>query len=311
MDRQSPDLRSSLVAGSTPGDGGGLYAYLATPFDANGEVDTGTLREYASVTVDAGVTGVTCLASTCEGPYLSDAERRLVVETVGKAVGGRTRLNAGVGALSTRQAIEFGRQARDAGATCLMLEMQQYFPITFEAAYRHYEAVADAIALPIRLYNITLPTRFDFTPDRIAAMGAISAIQSVKEASGDVSRIRDIRALCGNRFKLHCGFHYQAVDGFRYGADGWEVMLHPLIAPHCVELYGMLRADPWSPQAQALYRRLEPLFYFFKQRGVPQSIKAMSEWSNLKLGKPRAPYAELSHEEKVRLQQIVLELDIL
>lgn len=292
-------------------DGGGLYSYLATPYDAKGDVDTGVLKEYVAAILDAGVTGVTCIASTCEGPYLTDQERHLVADTVGKAVRGRARLNIGVGALSTRQAIENAKRAKDAGATSLMLEMQQYFPVTFEAAYRHYEAVAQAVPLPIRLYNLTLPTRFDFTPERIAAMAAVPAIHSVKEASGDVTRIRDIKSLCGNRYKLHCGFHFQALDGFRYGADGWEVMLHPLIARQCVDLFQMLSADPWSPQAQALYQRLEPLFYFFKQCGVPQSIKAMSEWTDLKLGRPRAPSAELAPEGKARLKEIVRDLDVL
>ncbi|MGH8678492.1 MAG: dihydrodipicolinate synthase family protein [Burkholderiales bacterium] len=294
-----------------PGDGGGLYSYLVTPYDAKGDVDTGVLKEYVSAMLDAGVTGVTCIASTCEGPYLTDQERSLVVDTVGKTVGGRARVNVGVGAFSTRQVIENAKRARDAGATSLMLEMQQYFPVTFEAAYQHYEAVALAVELPIRLYNLPLPTHFDFTPDRIAAMATIPAIHSVKEASGEVTRIRDIRSLCGERYKLHCGFHFQALDGFRLGAAGWEVMMHPVIARLCVDLYRTLSADPWSAQGQERYRRLEPLFHFFRQCGVPQSIKAMSEWTGLKLGKPRAPYAELSPTGKARLKQIVKDLDVL
>ncbi len=294
-----------------PTDGGGIYCYVATPYDSKGNVDAGILADYVSDILRAGVDGITCLASTCEGPYLTERERRAVAETVGKAVAGRVNLNIGVGALSTRQVIEYAKHAKESGATCLMLEMQQYFPVSFEDAYRHYADVAAAVALPIRLYNLTLPTRFDFTPERISAMASIGAIRSVKEASGDVARIRDIKALCGDRFGVHCGFHFQAVDGFRFGAIGWEIMLHPVIAKPCVDLYRMLRADPWSAQAQALYRRLEPLFYFFKQSGVPQSIKAISEWTDLKLGKPRAPYAQLAPLGKARLKHIVRELDLL
>lgn len=292
-------------------DGGGLYAYVVTPYDSRGAVNAGLLAEYVQAIVDAGVTGVTCIASTAEGPYLTDEERYLVGETVGKAVGGRTRLTIGVGACSTRQVIEHARRARDAGATSLMLEMQQYFPVTFEAAYRHYQAVAAAVALPIRLYNLPGATRFDFTPAQIAALGEIAAIQSVKEASGEVTRLRDIRALCGRRYKLHCGLHFQALEGFRCGADGWEVMLHPLIAGRCIELYEALTADPWSARAEELYRKVEPLFHFFRQCGVPQCIKAMSEWTDLNLGKPREPLEELSPHGKARLRQIVEELDLL
>lgn len=292
-------------------DGGGFYSYLATPYDANGEIDFGLLREYAGEIAASGVTGVTCLASTCEGPYLTDGEWASVAAAVGKAVAGRSQLAIGVGGLSTRQVIHKAQLARDAGATCLLIEMQQYFPVTFEAAYQHYERVAAAVALPIRLYNLPVPTHFDFTPERIARMGPIAAIHSVKEASGEVTRIREISALCGTRFNIHCGFHYQALEGLRLGAAGWEVMLHPLIAKPCIELYQALRADPWSADAEARFRKLQPLFLFFRQYGVPQSIKAMSECTALALGKPRAPYAELSPEQKARLREIVAELGLL
>jgi 4-hydroxy-tetrahydrodipicolinate synthase len=292
-------------------DGGGFYAYVVTPFDSRGQVGTGVLTDYVRAIVEAGVAGITCLASTCEGPYLTDQERYLVMDTVGKAVGGRTKLNVGVGANSTHQVIEGAKRARDAGATSLMLEMQQYFPVSFDSAFRHYEMVAKSVPLPIRLYNLPLPTRFDFTPDRILSMAKIAAIHSVKEASGEVTRLRDIRALCGDRYKLHCGFHFQALEGFRNGADGWEVMLHPLIARSCIELHQALSTDPWSQQSEALYGRFEPLFQFFRQCGVPQSIKAMSEWTDLKLGKPREPYGELSSPGKVQLRQIMQQLDLL
>lgn len=298
------------AAANTGPDQGGIYCYVATPYNSKGNVDAGVLADYVAEILRAKVDGITCIASTCEGPYLTEKERELVAATVGKTVDGRAKLNIGVGAISTRQAIEYAKRARDAGATSLMLDMQQYFPITFEAAYQHYAAVADAVRLPIRLYNITVPTRFDFTPERLAAMANIRAVRSVKEASGDVNRIRDIKALCGDRFGLYCGFHFQTIDAYRLGAIGWEAMMHPLIAGLCVDLHKALRADPWSATAVRLYRRLEPLFLFFKQYGVPESIKAISEWTELKLGKPRAPLAELTRATKARLKEIVRELHI-
>lgn len=294
-----------------PADGGGLYSYLTTPYNAGGDIDLGLLDEYVGEIVEAGVTGVTCLASTCEGPYLTDAEWASVAGAVGRAVKGRARMAVGVGGLSTRQVIEKAKRAQDAGATCLMLEMQQYYPVTFEAAYRHYETIASSIALPIRLYNLPIPTHFDFTPERIAKMASIPSIRSVKEASGNVGRIAEIKALCGSRYQIHCGFHYQLLDGLRGGASGWEVMLHPLIARQCIDLYNTLRADPWSIEGESRFRMLQPLFLFFRQCGVPQSIKAMSEWSGRSLGRPREPYAELSFEQKTRLKEIVQELDVL
>lgn len=281
---------------------------MVTPYDERGDVDINTLRRYVAAVMQAGVDGITCIASTCEGPYLTMEERRLVATTVGKVVDGRAGLNIGIGALSTRQAIEYAKQAQDCGATSLMLEMQQYFEIDFENAQRHFETVARAVPVPIRLYNLVAPTHFDFTPKRIANMVGISQIRSIKEASGDVTRIREIRALCGDRFNLFCGFHYQCLEAFRFGAVGWEVMLHPLIASACVELYRELKTDAWSKEGERLFRRMQPLFDFFRLNGVPQSVKALSDWSDLRLGRPRPPLRELGEQQRMRLKEILGEL---
>ena len=284
---------------------GGFYCYLATPFDAAGDVDLGQLAEYVSEMLTFDLAGLTCMASTCEGPYLTDAEWRLVLETVGKVAGGRSRLNVGVGAYSTRQAVANAKRAKDAGATSLMVEMPQYYPVQFEDVFRHYAKIAEQVDLPIRLYNLTLATRFDFTPDRLRKMAEISRIDSVKEASGEVSRLEDIRIECANRFALFCGFHFQLLDGLRLGADGWEVMLHPLIGARLTRLYATLKKDPWSRAGEAMFRELAPLFEFFRRNGVPQSIKAMSEWSSMRFGSPRSPQRSLNDVERRQLRQIL------
>lgn len=289
-------------------DSGGLYSYLATPYDAQGQVDADVLTEYVEQIANSGVTGVTCLASTCEGPYLNEQERNLVLETVCAVAKGKVAINVGIAGFSTQQVIENALQAQELGASTLMLEMQQYFPVSFEAAHQHYAQVAQACTTPIRLYNLTLPTGFDFTPDRVLAMADIPEILSVKEASNEVSRLRDIRMLCGDRYTLYCGFHYQALKGFRLGAQGWEVMMHPLIAPFLVDLYAALSDDPWSEESKQRYERLQPLFWFFKQYGVPQSIKEIANRTDLKMGNVRAPLPQLTDLAKKRLHKIMDEL---
>lgn len=289
----------------------GLYCYLMTPYDAEGQVDHGALRAYVEAMVEEGVDGVTCLASTCEGVYLSEAERFEVAATVCRAAGGRVNVNVGVGALSTRQAIRFARSAKDAGASSLMLEMQTYFPVSFDAAYAHYAAVAEAVDLPIRLYNIPVATHFDFTPDLVARMSSIASIDSIKESSGDATRVRDIVSLCGNRFGVFCGLHFMALDGFRFGASGWEAALHPLIARPCVELYRAMAVERNFQRAESLYVALRPLLFFFRYYGVPQTIKAMSAWSDINLGQPRAPLEPLAAVNAKRLREILADLGVL
>lgn len=289
----------------------GLFCYLATPFDSAGNLDIGQLREYVSEMLAFELDGVTCLASTCEGPYLTDPEWRKVLEIVGSLAGGVSKLNVGVGAYSTKQTIENAKRSRDAGATSLMVEIPQYYPLHFEEIYRHYATIADEVDVPIRLYNLTVATGFDFTPKLLQRMSAIADIVSVKEASGDVLRIGEIRELCSDRYQLFCGFHFQALDGMRLGADGWEVMMHPLIAKELTTLYAQLQADPWSASSEVQFNRLKPLFEFFKRHGVPQSIKAMSDWTSMPLGDPRRPQRSLDETERSQLHTILLSCGIL
>lgn len=288
----------------------GLFCYLATPFDSHGNVDEGKLREYVSHMLSLELDGLTCLASTCEGPYLTESEWQKVLQIVGSKAGGVSKLNVGIGAYSTRQTIENARRARDAGATSLMVEMPQYYPLSFEEVYRHYATLADTVDVPIRLYNLTVATRFDFTPELLQKMANIPGIVSVKEASGDVSRLGKIRELSSSRFELFCGFHYQALEGMRLGADGWEIMMHPVIASELIKLYAHLQTDPWSERSEVFFARLKPLFDFFKKNGVPQSIKAMSEWTSLPFGDPRKPLRSLNPVEKNELRAILLDCGI-
>jgi 4-hydroxy-tetrahydrodipicolinate synthase len=295
------------MSADTIGKKGGLYCYVMTPYDDQGAVDLDVLERYVDAVIEGGVDGLTCIASTCEGVYLTEQERSDVAEVVCRVAKDRVPVNVGIGGASTRQVIRYAEQAQKCGAASLMTDMQTYFSISFEAAKQHYTDLAKSASVPIRIYNITQPTGFDFTPDRLLEMGEIKAIDSVKESSGIATRVRDIRSLCGDRFAVFCGFHFVSLEVFKYGADGWECGMHPLIVKDCVDLYGALIARDFETGTQ-LYERLAPLFLFFKYFGVPQALKAMSAWSDIKLGRPRPPLPALTPDQTARLKQIMEDL---
>lgn len=295
------------MTAATVGRNGGLYCYLMTPYDEDGAVNHDALERYVDAVIEGGVDGLTCIASTCEGVYLTEDERFAVAETVCRVSKDRVPVNVGVGGFSTRQVIRYAEQAQKCGAASLMTDMQTYFPISFETARQHYIDLARSTSVPIRIYNITQPTHFDFTPERLLEMADIEAIDSVKESSGIATRVRDIHSLCGDRFAVFCGFHIVSLEVFKYGAEGWECGMHPLIVKDCVDLYRALRARDFDTGTR-LYERLVPLFLFFKYFGVPQTLKAMSNWSDINLGRPRPPLPELSSGQTARLEQIMKDL---
>ncbi|MEP3394165.1 MAG: dihydrodipicolinate synthase family protein [Litoreibacter sp.] len=291
----------------TIGQKGGLYCYLITPFNEAGNVDFATLERYTDAIISGGADGVTCVASTTEGVYLTEAERFAVTKAVCDTTDGRVPVNVAVGDFSTRQVNHWADQAQKVGASTLMLEMQTYLPdIHFQDVIQHYQSVSDNVDIPIRLYNIPRTTRYDMTPKMIAELAAVDGIDSVKDATGDPHRVRDIIALTGDRFALYTGLHFVARESYKYGAIGWEAAYHPLFNDDMVTLHQQLRAG--DAAAATLYKKMEPLFVFFRQYGVPQCIRAMSAWSNLNLGQARAPLPNLSEQQSSQLKSLMMDL---
>ncbi|MEP2532685.1 dihydrodipicolinate synthase family protein [Shimia sp.] len=292
----------------TVGQKGGLYCYLITPFDPAGDVDHATLERYTDAIVNSGADGLTCVASTTEGVYLTEAERFAVVQTVCQTNAGRVPVNVAIGDISTRQVMHWADHAQKAGASTLMLEMQTYLPdIHFSDVLHHYQTVSDGVDVPIRLYNIPRTTRYDMSPKMIAELAAVDGIDSVKDATGDPHRVRDIKALTGDRYAFYTGLHFVARESYRYGAIGWEAAFHPLFADDMVSLHQLLLSN--DPRGATLYKKMEPLFVFFRHFGVPQCIRAMSMWSDLSLGHARAPLPKLNSQQFTQLKSLMADLE--
>jgi len=275
----------------------GLYAYVSTPYTSSGEINWNVLSTYVEQVVNAEVNGITCLASTCEGPYLLPDEREQVLREISRVVDKRVNLNVGVAGVSTKETLKNAEMAVANGATSLMVEMRQYFSVGFDDVYRHYSAISE-IGVPIRLYNLPAATGLDLSPRRICELSAIEMITSVKEASGETERIGQIVDLCGSELAVFCGFHYQALEGVQQGASGLEMMMHPVIAPELVRLYKELDRDPFSEESLKLFDGFREIFALFRFFGVPQVIKAIAERTDLPFGEPRAPMGRLNDKEK-------------
>ena len=290
---------------------GGVYSYVMTPFNSNGDIDHGALSDYIEALIESGLDGVTINASTTEVHYLQEAERKAVLETVCKTVNNRVVVNAGVGTHSTRQSLYFAEHAKDTGADRLICELPTFFKINFEDAYRHYEQISNEIGLPLRIYNITAPTHNDFDPHQALQLANIEMVDSFKEATADPLRTKEVVNLCGDRLQVYCGFHYLLPEVIKYGAVGWEGGMHPAFAPLSVKLFRALIEDPYSSESNELYSRLAPLYYFLKTYGVTQTVKAMDEWTDTRFGSPRPPQGVLPDVARPNLKAILSRLEVI
>jgi 4-hydroxy-tetrahydrodipicolinate synthase len=173
----------------------GLTVALVTPF-RNGEVDFEELRRLVDWHVDQGTDGLAPVGTTGESPTLDHDEHERVIAAVVERAGGRLKVMPGTGSNSTREAIRLTRFARRAGADGALMVGPYYNKPTQEGYFRHFAAVADAVELPIILYNIPGRTGSNILPETIARLARLPTIVAIKEATGLMDQASQIAALC-------------------------------------------------------------------------------------------------------------------
>jgi len=173
----------------------GVTVALITPF-RNGEVDFTALRRLVDWHVEQGTDCLAPVGTTGESPTLDHEEHERVIAAVVEEAGGRIKTMPGTGSNSTREAIRLTRFARKCGATGVLMVGPYYNKPTQEGYYRHFAAVAEAVDIPIVLYNIPGRTGSNILPETIARLAAIPNIVGVKEATGSLDQASHIASLC-------------------------------------------------------------------------------------------------------------------
>jgi 4-hydroxy-tetrahydrodipicolinate synthase len=173
----------------------GVTVALITPF-RNGEVDFAALRQLVDWHVSQGTDCLAPVGTTGESPTLDHEEHERVISAVCETAGGRIKVMAGTGSNSTREAIRLTKAARKAGADGALMVGPYYNKPTQEGYFRHFAAVAEAVELPIVLYNIPGRTASNMLPETIARLAKIPSIVGVKEATGSLDQASHIASLC-------------------------------------------------------------------------------------------------------------------
>src|SRR5262249_5863468 len=164
----------------------GILAALVTPFTADDQVDEPATRRLVESLIEAGVHGLIPTGSTGEFPTLTLHERKRVVEVVVEAARGRGPAMPHTPAIATRDVLALSRQAEGTGAAGVMIVPPYYEALSEDEVRAHYAAVAQAVSLPIMLYNIPGASGFAFRPEFVLSLNAeIPTIRSVKDSTGD------------------------------------------------------------------------------------------------------------------------------
>jgi 4-hydroxy-tetrahydrodipicolinate synthase len=211
------EIRGSIVA-------------LVTPMHADGAVDWERLRKLVDWHVEQGTHAIVAVGTTGESATLGFEEHDLVIREVISAARGRVPVIAGTGANSTEEAIRLTRDARRDGADACLLVTPYYNKPTQEGLYRHHLAIAEAVDIPQILYNVPGRTACDMLPETVERLSGIGNIVGIKEATGNLERIREIRERCGPDFMIYSGDDATAVEAMLMGADG-DISVTANVAP--------------------------------------------------------------------------------
>lgn len=237
----------------------GSIVAIVTPMRATGEVDFDALTRLVEWHIGEGTDGIVAVGTTGESATLDVDEHIAVIRKVVAVARGRVPVIAGTGANSTSEAIEMTRAGKDAGAVACLLVTPYYNKPPQEGLYRHYKAVAEAVPVPIILYNVPGRTGCDMQPATVKRLAAIDNIVGLKEAKGELPRIRELLELgLPASFALYSGDDATACESILMGCHG-DISVTANVAPKLMHQMCAAALAGNRAAAEAADAKLQPL----------------------------------------------------
>jgi 4-hydroxy-tetrahydrodipicolinate synthase len=274
-----------------------LWTALATPFDGDGRLDGAAAARLARWCVAHGSDGLVVAGSTGEAATLSDREREDLFRAVRNAVPATVPVYVGTGTNDTARTVALSRQARDYGADGLLLVTPYYNKPTQTGLERHFLAVAEAVALPIMLYNVPSRTGVTLEAETVArVMAQAPRVMAVKEAGGSLDAYtRLLRTVPADRYVLS-GDDSLTLPAMAVGAYGVVSVAAHLVGDEMRAMIEAFRAGEVE-RAAALHRTLFPVFRELFSLPNPVPLKWALNWLGLGVGEPRLPLVAATDDD--------------
>jgi len=286
----------------------GLSVAMTTPF-RDGKVDVKALKQQVEFQIQAGTTCLCPVGTTGESPTLDVPEHEQVIATVIETAAGRIKVMAGTGSNSTAEALELTRWAAKAGAAAALIVAPYYNKPTQEGLYQHYRALAEAVDIPICIYNIPGRTGKNIEPETIIRLAELPNITMVKEATGSMDQASQI--LGATDLLVLSGDDSLTLPLMALGAGG-VVSVVGNIVPQ--DLIAMIRAVEASKldEAQRWHRKLFPLCRDMLGLATnPIPIKAAMKLLGRDTGELRMPMTSLSPDQESKLRRTLVNYGLL
>jgi len=281
----------------------GTYTVMITPFTPAGEVDAEALRGFVDWQIGQGIHGLIPLGSTGEFLSLDDDEKVLVAETVIAQAAGRVPVLIGTGAEDTREVVRLSRRAEKLGADGVMIIPPFYSTPTDDELVHHYKTVADAISLPIMVYNNPATANVDLKPALVARLAEIDNCLYIKESTLEVTRVRDIIRLCGDRMTVFGGI--LGFESFVEGAQGWVAVASNVVPQAMARIFSLVVDEGAINAARKLYLDHLPVIEFVGGQAYVAGTKALLGHMGFPAGMPRPPRLPLPGPQDAAARALV------
>src|SRR5881397_2882355 len=278
------------------------FTALVTPFRDNA-IDVSAFEKLIETQIAAGVTGIVAVGTTGESPTLSHEEREQLIRLSVTTANKRCQVLAGTGSNATHHAVGDTKIAEKLGVDGALLVAPYYNKPSQEGLFRHFKTIADATSLPIMLYNIPGRCGVDIGPDTVVRLAKeCRNITSIKEASGSVERVSELRARLPESFTILSGDDSLTLPFMSVGAVGVVSVASNLFP---AEVCALVRAYECGDAKLALnlHHKLIPLFkdLFIEPNPVP--IKTALGWRGAMSGEVRLPLCEMNEANQARLRR--------
>jgi len=286
---------------------GRVITAMVTPMDRVLAVDYGRAAALAKRLVDTGSDGLVVCGTTGESPTLTDDEKIKLFHTVREAVGKRAAVIAGTGTYDTAHSIHLTHEAERAGCDGVLLVNPYYNKPSQEGLYQHFKAVAESTRLGVMLYNIQGRTAVNCEPATVARLAQIPNILAIKEASGSLDQMSQIRKLTRPEFLMYSGDDSLTLPLLAVGGYGVVSVASHLAGREIREMIEVFAAGDIR-RAQALHMRLWPLFKVLFITSNPTPVKAALALAGFDCGGLRLPLLEATVKEREQIAAVLKDL---
>ncbi|MBS7700280.1 MULTISPECIES: dihydrodipicolinate synthase family protein [unclassified Chelatococcus] len=281
----------------------GVFTVMITPVDADGRANLAALADFTNWQIDQGIHGLIPLGSTGEFLSLSEEDWDAVARTVIDTAAGRLPVLIGTGHEDTRQAARLSKKAEAFGADGVMIIPPFYSTPTDDELVQHYRTIAEAISIPIMVYNNPATSNVDMKPELLARIAEIKGCDYVKESTLEVTRIRDIVRLAGENMTPFGGI--LGYESFVMGAQGWVAVASNVAPGPMARIFELVADEQKYDEARELYLEWLPIISAVGGQAYVAGSKSLLSHMGFAAGNPLPPRLKLAAEQEAAMKALV------